>query len=272
MSDASHITSYEHGGNVHAAADRRNVTVDELLDFSANINPMGAPEWLRACVSRELDSILHYPDPTAEALRRKAAERYQVAAERVLVANGSTELLYHLPTVLQCRRALIPVPCYVDYLKVMEIADIPAHLLPLAPGKAFQPDADEIDANLRPGDLLIVGSPNNPTGCVFPAEKIRQLAAAHPQVMFVVDEAFLEFVPGAVSVAGGADNIITLHSLTKFYAIPGLRLGFGVFPEDIAARLKRLLPPWSVNSLAQKVGERAIVDDTYQQESRAFCA
>ncbi len=264
-------SSHEHGGNVHAAASAKSASLEDILDFSANINPLGPPEWLRPCISRELDSILHYPDPYASKLRKIIAEKYNVSSDTILVANGSTELLYQLPHVLECHRAVIPVPCYIDYIKVMELAAIPIHTIDLLEENDFTPDISEIERVIVPGDLLILGSPNNPTGRCFNAEKIKELASSNPQVMFLVDEAFLEFVDGAETLAGAGSNIITLHSLTKFYGIPGLRLGFGVFPDPVAENLQKILPPWTVNSLAQKVGERAVQDVDYQEQSRRFC-
>ncbi|MBU0944429.1 MAG: cobyric acid synthase [Proteobacteria bacterium] len=264
-------SSYGHGGNVHAVSRAKGVALEAIHDFSANINPLGPPEWLRPCLSREMESLLHYPDPSASELARIISERYGVPLETVLVANGSTELLYQLPRVLDCKRAVIPVPCYIDYIKVMELAGIPVHTLPLDPEQDFRPDLELISDILSPGDLLILGTPNNPTGSCLPAPAIVRLAVAHPQVLFLIDEAFLDFVQDGQSVAAAAPNILTLHSLTKFYAIPGLRLGFAIFPVDLANRLRRLLPPWTVNSLAQKVGERALLDHEYWQESRKYC-
>lgn len=264
-------SQYEHGGNVHAAADSNSVGLEKLLDFSANINPVGPPEWLRACISRELESIVHYPDPTASALKKCIAKRYQLLVQNILVANGTTELLYQLPRVLECKRAIIPVPCYIDYLKVMDMAGMAIQTVKLNEENGFQVDFNTLDCLLAPDDLLILGTPNNPTGKCVDSVKLLELARKHSDALFIIDEAFLEFVPGGKSLAGKAPNIITLHSLTKFYAIPGLRLGFGVFPDVIAQKLQVIIPPWTVNSLAQKVGERALTDDKYQDRSRAVC-
>lgn len=264
--------SYEHGGNIHAAASAKNSQLKDILDFSANINPFGPPEWLRSCISRELETVLHYPDPYCSELKKIIAEKYNVAADNVLVANGSTELLYQLPHAIECSRAVIPVPCYIDYVKVMELAAIPVQLIELPELNDFAPDLQIIQQAIVPGDLVILGSPNNPTGQSISRENIINLATANPEVLFLVDEAFLEFMDNSASVAGTLSNIITLHSLTKFYGIPGLRLGFGVFPHLIATNLQKILPPWSVNSLAQKVGERALGDLDYQKQSREYFA
>ncbi len=261
---------YEHGGNVHDAAKNKNIPVGEILDFSANINPFGSPEWLRPCVSAAVDSLLHYPDPYASELTKVIAKKYDLPEETVIIANGSTELLYQLPRVLDCNRVVIPVPCYIDYIKVMELAGIPVKLVQLSEEDNFVPDLQQIDVILQPGDLLVMGSPNNPTGVLLNTENIKTLAANNPEVTFLIDEAFLDFVDTERSIAGKLDNCITFHSLTKFYAIPGLRLGYGIFPVEIARKLKSLLPPWTVNSIAQSVGLKCVKDFEYQQASRAY--
>jgi cobyric acid synthase CobQ/L-threonine-O-3-phosphate decarboxylase len=264
-------TEYGHGGNIHAAATAASLPLTEILDFSANINPLGAPPWLRSCIARELDTVLHYPDPSASVLKGIIARKYKVPVSKVFVANGSTELLYQLPRVLQCKRAVIPVPCYIDYIKVMENAGIAVKTVTLREEDKFILHSEQLTEILQDGDIVLLGSPNNPTAQTVSNADIAHLAAAFPGVLFLVDEAFLEFVEGGVSLAGSSENIITLHSLTKFYAIPGLRLGFGVFPDALCADLQTILPPWTVNSLAQKVGEKALNDLDYQQRSRIFC-
>lgn len=269
MADVMHSLSKSrgHGGNVHLYS-RKNDGTDSIIDFSANINPLGPPSWVRRVISRNLADIIHYPDPECYEFVQAIAKKYAAQADCIVPANGTTEILYQLPTVLPCKRAIVPVPSYIDYQKVMELHGIDIVHYHLLPENNFKPEINGIADILQAGDLLILGSPNNPTGVVVDSDDIIELAKDFPQSWFVVDEAFLDFVENGSSVAGAAANIITLHSLTKFYAIPGLRLGFGVFPAEIAAKLRKILPPWSVNSLAQAVGARLFTDDSYHQQTR----
>jgi cobyric acid synthase CobQ/L-threonine-O-3-phosphate decarboxylase len=260
-----------HGGNVHGLARDMGIDVATLLDFSANINPLGPPEWLRPLISSEVASLVHYPDPYATKLAQAIAERYQVDAESVVVANGTTELLYQLPRLLGRAQALIPCPSYIDYTKVMELAGMTVRPFLLFAENGFVLDPQELGPLLTGGELVVIGTPNNPTGALVDPEQIIQLAKGHPTTLFLIDEAFLDFVEGGQSVALAADNIMTLHSLTKFYAIPGLRLGFGIFPLPIARLLREHLPPWTVNTLAQAVGVRALADQDYAEQSRSLC-
>lgn len=255
-----------HGGNIHLL-ERSNNAMD-IIDFSANINPLGPPSWVRRVISRNISAISHYPDPECYQFVQAVAEKYKVSRSGVVPANGTTEILYQLPTILPCKRALIPVPSYIDYQKVMEFSNVEIIPIFLHADNDFHLDVHLIADLLQPGDLVILGTPNNPTGVVVNHAAILTLANSFPESWFVVDEAFLGFVENGRSLAGTADNIITLHSLTKFYAIPGLRLGFGVFPEELSTALRKRMPPWSVNTLAQVVGSRLFDDSVYHEETQ----
>ena len=261
-----------HGGNVHLLARNKHLNSREIIDFSANINPLGPPEWLRAVISSTIEKLVHYPDPESYDLVRAIAGHLHVPAEAVIAANGTTELLYHLPKVLHRSRAIIPMPSYIDYAKVMRLTGITVEPFLLTSENNFTLDPLALAPALRGDEIVMIGSPNNPTGMMVDPEKVLKVAADFPETIFVIDEAFLDFVETGRSLAGRGDNIITLNSMTKFYAIPGLRLGFGVFPIEIAEALRVILPPWTVNSLAQAVGEKAFEDGEYGRESIQLCA
>ncbi|MEN8191101.1 MAG: cobyric acid synthase, partial [Thermodesulfobacteriota bacterium] len=155
---------------------------------------------------------------------------------------------------------------------VAELAEVDVKTIELLPEQGFRLDCDSLADQVEEGDLVIIGSPNNPTATLVDSEDLKALARSVPGADFLVDEAFLDFVEGATSVAGSEDNISTLHSLTKFYGIPALRLGLGVFPRRIAAKLGDRIPPWSVNSLAQAVGLHLFDDSDYAEETRRSCS
>ena len=285
-----------HGGNIAKLAAAAGRPAGEIFDFSANINPLGPPEWLRPLISSQVGSLVHYPDPDCTDLVLAFSERFGVCADEVLMGNGVTELLYLLPRVLGKRRALIPVPAYADYGAAAASAGMAVEMPPLREEKGFIPDIAEIDAVLRGDEALFLGRPNNPTGHFLPADAIRDLACRRPATRFVVDEAFADFVtgeslldrggnpqgktaPSAPGETGSADrelqggrpaNLVVLRSFTKFYAIPGLRLGAVVADREIIRRLRDIAPPWSVNSLAQAVGAAALRDGEYAEETRRF--
>lgn len=269
----SEIMPGGHGGDMKTLAARAGLAPDALLDFSANINPLGPPAWLRSVISRHVEALAHYPDPYAEPLLSAAAKHFGVAAEYVVAGNGSTELLYALPGLLDVDRVVLPAPCYIDYARACALAGVPTETMRLKVETSFLPDLDDLSARCAPGTLVILGQPNNPTGTALDPETLRAFIRAHPQTHFVVDEAFADFcVPDVSLLPDLPDNAIVLRSLTKFYAIPGLRLGMAILPATVAETVRRHMPPWSVNTLAQAVGVRALADAEYARRTQEAVA
>jgi adenosylcobyric acid synthase len=246
---------------------------EEILDFSANINPLGPPQWLRSVISCALDSVVRYPDPHCTRLVAAAARRYRANEDQILVGNGSTELLYLIPRAVGLPRAVIPVPCYADYLSSSFAAGMAVETMPLEETSGFAVDLGKIASHLRGHEIVLLSNPHNPTGLLLQGKHLRQLASDHPSSLFLVDEAFGDFVEGMDSLSRDRpENVVVLLSLTKIYAIPGLRLGCAVANNQVAKAVRRLQPPWSVNTLALAVGERALQDLDYVEQSRKYVA
>lgn len=264
------METFEHGGNIHKARRLRNNEV-ELLDFSANINPLGPPEWLRPVVSRELEELVHYPDPENTMFRQAAADFHKLAPRQIIAGNGTTELLYAFMHSTPWKRVVIPVPCYVDYLRAAQLARVPVIEHQLQETDGFVLRCELLEEQIGPGDLVIIGSPNNPTGSAADPAQLQELICAFPKTYFLIDEAFNDFREGAISFGGFRDNVATLNSMTKFYGLPGLRMGYGIFSDKLATTLRETMPPWTVNHLAQVVGTRCLGDTKYQELSRVHC-
>jgi len=187
----------------------------------------------------------------------------------VIAGNGSAEILALLPRVLNKPRAVIPVPAYVDYARSAALGGMSVESLPMSEATGFTLDFTAFEKRLRGEEAVFIGRPNNPTGLVCEAAALRELAARHPETLFVVDEAFGDFVEGFESLTRERPaNVVVLLSLTKAFAIPGLRLGCAVADVALAARIRELLPPWSVNTLAQAVGVAALQDSDYLDRTR----
>ncbi len=263
---------FGHGGNIHRLNRQEKEGGPGLLDFSANINPLGPPEWLRRVISRGVEDLVHYPDPDCFEFVRAISEHLNIPSSLIVPANGTTELLYLLPRIVDCKRALIPMPSYIDYGKVMEMWNIQVEPILLKAENNFHLDLSELSGRLVGDELVVIGSPNNPTGVSVDPEKLLNIAKDFPNTVFVIDEAFMDFLDTKTNLAGKSENVITLNSLTKFYAIPGLRLGFGVFPEKLAEKMRAVIPPWTVNTLAQAVGTQLFRDEDYGRRSREACS
>jgi adenosylcobyric acid synthase len=261
-----------HGGNLRKIALSSGKPAGEILDFSANINPLGPPEGFRPLISSRTGDLVHYPDPECTELVAAFSDRYGVSPDEVLMGNGSTELLFLLPQILGKGRALVPCPAYLDYARAAELAGLAVEPLPLSEEAGFAPDLKAIGTLLRGDEILFLGRPNNPTGRMIPAAALRDLAMRNPETAFVIDEAFADFVPEAepLIASGRPENITLLKSLTKFYAMPGLRLGAVVATPELIRRLRDRMPPWSVNTLAQAAGAAGLRDAAYAEETLRF--
>jgi len=263
----------KHGGNIVRLAGRAGLPPGEICDFSASINPLGFPEWLRLLISSRISSLVHYPDPDCTDLIQTFAEQNGISSDEVIAGNGSTELLYLIPRVFGPARAVIPVPSYGDYAAAARLSGLPVEKVPLRDENGFAPDLPALAGILRETDLVFLGQPNNPTGMLFDPELLKMLAADFPRAVFVVDESFLPFVEGTNSLMiGRPPNVIVLMSLTKFYAIPGMRLGMAIADRHVISGMKKYLPPWTVNSLVQAAGAAALQDADYATRSRSLVA
>ena len=260
-----------HGGNLRALALRAGLDQEHVLDFSASVNPLGPPDGLRAALARATDRLVHYPDPDCTELVQLLAHHYHVSSDQIVVGNGSSEILYALARACDYDRAVIPVPAYIDYATAAATAGREVRFLPLDESAAFALDWPKLESELRPRDLTFLGQPNNPTGRLFDCDEFRGVATRHPDVTFVVDEAFADFVDGYRSLAEPLPpGTIVVRSLTKFYAVPGLRLGCAVASPEMVLRIKRHISPWSVNSLAQESAACLLADSDYAQRTVAL--
>ncbi|KJR98066.1 MAG: cobalamin biosynthesis protein CobQ [Desulfobulbaceae bacterium BRH_c16a] len=265
------MQTFEHGGNIHKALREAAQGPVQILDFSANINPLGPPEWFRPLISSLLENLIHYPDPENTDFVQAISEHTGIPIEQIVAGNGTTELLYLIARVLPVKRVVIPVPSYVDYVRAARLAGLSVVTVPLDEAKDFAVDCHELMDIIRPDDLVIIATPNNPTGRTVDRESLLALIRHCRQSYFLIDEAFLDFLDDGQSVAGLAENVLTMNSMTKFYGVPGLRIGYALLPSHLAGLVRQNLPPWTVNTLAQAVGGRALKDLDYQSETRKIC-
>ncbi|HVO66276.1 MAG TPA: cobyric acid synthase [Syntrophales bacterium] len=265
------IPTNRHGGNVRQLALSAGIAAEDILDFSASINPLGLPEWFRPLTSRAIGSLTHYPDPDCSALTDAISSHYGVAKDEVIAGNGSTELLYLIPRVIAASRAIIPVPAYSDYARASELSGLTVEKVIMKEETGFRIDIPAIELRIAGNDIVFFGQPNNPTGVLCYAKELRNMALRNGTTTFVVDEAFADFVEGMDSLTHRRPaNVIILLSFTKFFAIPGLRLGCAVADPAVVSRIREFMPPWSVNTFAQVVGKAALADAEYARKSKEY--
>ncbi len=260
--------NHGHGGNIRKLAFEAGCDDRDILDFSASINPLGPPECVRRVISRSLEDIVHYPDPRCTGLAEALASRFSLDPDRIVAGNGSEELLFAVPRAIKATRALIPVPCYMDYETAALRSGLPVKRVVMDADDGFALDLERLSEDIRDRDVVFLGQPNNPTGRLLDGALLTELARRHPSAFFMVDEAFADFVGGYTSLCHNPpENMIVLRSMTKFYAIPGLRVGYAVTSLPLAEALRADLPPWSVNALAQAVAKAVLHDEGYAKRT-----
>ena len=256
---------YEHGGQVYDAAGKAG----DWLDFSANINPLGLSEKILQALTENLRGIVNYPDPNATELKRAITQRYDVHEKNLVVLNGAAEFFYLYLNATRPVRVVIPVPSFSEYERAARAAGCDVKFFVTHAEENFSLDVDKLRAELSPADCVIIGRPNNPTGNLPTPEEILHLAEV---ATVLVDESFIDFLNAPSIRKLAAEKISVVQSLTKIFAIPGLRLGFAVVDENLARLLNASKDVWNVNFLAQKAGVAALSDDDFLQRTCAWLA
>lgn len=266
------ISPVQHGALDYSELERLGLDPDRVLDFSVNSNPFGASPHVRQALAAV--PLERYPDKESLALRRALGERLGVSPAAILVGNGAAELIWLAAFALlrPGDDVLLLGPTFGEYARSVQLMGAKPHAWNAPAENGFKPDAGAISHILehRRFRAIFVCNPNNPTGQTLPAEVVAGWAAAHPATLFFVDEAYIAFIPGMASVLGGQqENILILRSMTKDYALAGLRLGFAVGAERLMDTIAGVRPPWNVNALAQAAGLAALHDEPYYRRTLA---
>ncbi|NJE33679.1 threonine-phosphate decarboxylase [Megasphaera sp. SW808] len=263
---------FEHGGNIYIPIDG-----GKWLDFSANINPLGLSDSVRAAIAAEIDTVVHYPDPQGRRLKEALSSYYAVPEAELLLGNGAAELFYVYMHCFRPKRVLIPVPSFNEYERAALAARADVIYCYMKCEDGFAMPVDELRRQAGNADCIMIGNPNNPTGTLTPASDIESLVwtARKAGTDVIVDESFLDFRSDSEQYAARSlvkqyDNLFVVQSLTKYYAVPGLRLGFAVVPEGKCRRLEMHKDVWNVNCLAQSAGIAALKDRTYQEKTQQY--
>lgn len=246
-----------HGGNKLQLATDLGCHVDDIIDMSSNLNPLGPPESIEAFIRQNLYRIRSLPEPDARAMKEGFAGFHGIQPDNVVAGNGTTWFIYTLPRALGAKRAVILGPTYSDYRDACQMHGVPYDHFFLTPDNGFSLDADAFSMHLHRADMVLICNPNNPTGNLIQKETLVRLLQQHPDTVFVVDESYLPFADGADQVSlvseTGFGNLIVLSSMSKIFRIPGLRTGFLSGPAAFCRKVMAYYQPWSVNALAQAV-------------------
>ncbi len=277
--------SLSHGGNIYHAARESSREALDFCDFSASINPLGIPASVQRTLRNAAPKILHYPDPDGLELRQAIARRHRIRPEHVVLGNGTTELIYTLPSALDIRHGLIIGPTFSEYERALILAGSQVTAVSARSNDNYRPpinEALEMMKSSRPSsrelktrntaiDAVFLCNPNSPTGQSVSRNMVYRALGDVKQRngRLIVDETFVDFCEekSVVSRAARDDSLLVLRSFTKFYGIPGLRVGYAVGTESVIRTLQDRLPPWSVNVLAQEAALACLSDHRYKAKS-----
>ena len=263
------VPAVAHGG-FHSAHQ------SDWLDFSSNVNPFGPSP--RIWDAMRTAPIGRHPDPRATPLRDALAEIENVSTGRLIVGNGSVELIYHL-AVAYLRtgdRVLVVAPTFGEYAAAAAIMGAEVVAWRARPEDDFAMNLDALVELARASNprLIFLCNPNNPTGKYLPREVVERMLRACPDALLVLDEAFIRFVrqPWDSHTLLDDDNLLVLRSLTKDYALTGLRVGYAMASPSVIEAIEKVQPPWSVNTLAQVATIAALRDAEHLRDSLAALA
>ncbi len=265
-----------HGGTVFQAARELGVGVEEILDFSANINPLGMPVQAWEALGKALNQLQHYPEMYADSLVKQIALLGNQPESRILAGNGSTELIYLLVRVLKPKTALIVAPAFTEYQRAVKVYGGKVDFCHTRYENNFVLETDLLIKGLEKGpDILFMGNPNNPTGSLLRPEELRPVLVAARQsgTICIIDEAFIDFADEQASMeplVEEFENLVILRSLTKIFSLAGLRCGYLLASSMLVERLRYHQEPWNVNSLAIAAAREALGDQPFQEETRRF--
>jgi threonine-phosphate decarboxylase len=269
--------AYSHGGKVFSTARQLGVPPESILDFSASINPFGPAPGVRRAVDGAFKLACHYPEPGSPALCSALADYHSLSANNIAVANGSTELIHLVPRLFRRAggRALLLVPTFAEYANALELAGWQCTTLALRHEDGFALDTGKIAAELAKGyDLLFFCNPGNPTGKLYPLQKIETIYrfCRSSGCFFVLDEAFIDFAEdsSAKNLIPTADSGMILRSMTKFFGFPGIRVGYSIASSEVTSRLKHFLPPWNVGIFPQTAALAALADAEHCRRTLAL--
>lgn len=268
-----------HGSDLEKIAEYYHIAPDEVVKFGANVNPLGLSDTVKEKLAAHLDIISSYPDRNYTSLKKQISRYCHASSRHIVVGNGSTELISLLISQRRPKKALVLGPTYSEYERELGMTGGEVSYYNLEESSHFTLDIqDFIHALSNDTDLLILCNPNNPTSSALCRDDMEQILEACRKLdtFVMVDETYVEFAPDiaeitAVPFTDRFDNLIVIRGVSKFFAAPGLRFGYGITSNT--KFLKSLLThqnPWSLNSIGAYAGELMLQDTDYIRRTRSL--
>ncbi len=261
-----------HGGDIYTVAELTGKDLSEIIDLSSSVTPLPLPAKIKDKLIEKFDFLNKYPDIEARSFKKTLSAVYNIPIKNIICGNGSTELIYLSIRALKPSKVLILEPTFVEYERACKVNRVKRI------DRVFSLNKDELIKKAlkkikhQSYDVVFICNPNNPTGWLIEKKDLLFFARLSDKTIFIIDEAFIDFVPeeSVIYEALKRKNLLILRSLTKFYGLAGLRLGYAVGSFELVEKLKKFKEPWSINTLACCAGEEIIKDETFKEETLKF--
>ncbi len=270
-----------HGSDLEKIEKIYGIKKEDIISFSANVNPLGISPRLRGEIASQIDCITTYPDRDYLSLRKSIANYCGTEVENIIVGNGSTELISLFIQIEQPKKAMILGPTYSEYEREISLGGGKTIYYPLREENDFLLDVNHFIGKLTEDiDLLVICNPNNPTGTAINNYDMRKILDVCKEcgIFVMVDETYVEFVEdiheiSSVSLTRTYGNIVILRGTSKFFAAPGLRLGYAICSNaDLMQTMNQRKDPWTINSIAVVAGNIMFKDEEYIKATRNLIA
>lgn len=264
-----------HGGNIDEISRKYNIDPKSILDFSANINPLGINKTVKESMIAALDKVERYPDITYFDLRYSISNYEHINIKDIFIGNGAAEVIFNIARAIKPNKVLLPAPTFSEYEEAVRSVDSEIKYYKLKEENRYYLDENfikEIDEDI---DLIFICNPNNPTGVLTKKSFVERVLKKAEEVnaFVVMDESFLDFVEdeayySSKDLLGNYKNLIIVKSLTKFFAMPGIRIGYGMScNEEIIEKINVASVPWAINTVAAEATCTALKEEGYIKES-----
>lgn len=268
----------EHGANPrHVYARIGMEQPDRLMDFSENCNPAGPPQAVLDMWPKLASQLHTYPDPSGEPFLSRVADYHQVSTSSVFVGNGAAEILSLIAERYRGKRAIVVHPTFSEYEATLQAKGVELIRTSASDRNGFRLPIEVIVEKLPTASALYICTPNNPTGIMPKHEELLSLILKAGEVgcEVVLDEAFIDFIDekrSFIPMLSSFPHVIIVRSMTKMYAIPGIRLGYTVAHSDVIESLKSRAPHWNVNGMAAAIGAVCLGEEAYRQQAISHAA
>lgn len=270
------MANFGHGGDAKELSRKNKLEYNKIIDFSANINPLGMPKSVKREIINRLDEVEKYPDITYYELKCAISEFENVEKESIILGNGAAEVLFNIVRGIEPSNTLILAPTFSEYEEAVKSVNGKITYYKLKEENGFLILEDILEYINDKLDLIFICNPNNPTGVITSNELLKKVLEKSKEndIITVIDESFLDFIKedlSMISLVSEYSNLIIIKSLTKFFALPGLRIGYGICNNaELNENIQKSSPAWNINILAEIAAKVGLNDKDYINKSRIY--